>query len=67
MRLDRVKGNETPYMETEALLALLNVDLERCQEILDQMLPGELRTLDRLTERLSILAERTWRRKEEKS
>ena len=33
---------ETPYTETEALLAVMNDDWDRCVELLAGMLPGEL-------------------------
>jgi hypothetical protein len=46
-------NNETPYVETEALLALLNNDFERCEELLSKMLPGELFRLAGLAQMLS--------------
>lgn len=33
---------ETPYVETEALLAFMNEDSDRVQELIKEMLPGEL-------------------------
>lgn len=36
---------ETPFADTEALLALLRGDTEAAQNIIDEMLPGERRTL----------------------
>lgn len=36
---------ETPYVETEALLAVMNEDDERLFNVLDRMLPNELATL----------------------
>jgi hypothetical protein len=51
----------TPYQETEALLALLDGNEERCQEILDQMLPGELKTLARHCHQLQLRTEWTLR------
>lgn len=34
--------DETPYIETEILLALMNEDIERLEKLIKAMLPGEL-------------------------
>jgi hypothetical protein len=54
-----MRGNETPYMETEVLLALLNDDEDRCQWILSKMLISELKKLEVQCDRLAYLCERT--------
>lgn len=41
----RAPKPETPYMETEALLAVMNDDDERLKAVLDDMHPGEVREL----------------------
>lgn len=47
--------SETPYAETEALLAVLNDNDERCNEILRDMLWGELYVfLDKLNHLISL-------------
>lgn len=52
---------ETPYVETEALLAVLQADLDRCEELLAGLLPGELRAFDRQVELLGDLISRRLR------
>lgn len=46
---------ETPYTETEALLAVMNDDWDRCVELLAGMLPGELRRFEDQAYRLHQL------------
>jgi hypothetical protein len=48
--------NETPYTETEALLAVLNDDSDRLAELLDEMLPNELAALRDQAGKLSLAA-----------
>lgn len=38
---------QTPYAETEALLAVMSEDSDRARTLLDDMLPGERRTFAR--------------------
>lgn len=45
---------ETPYTETEALLAVMNGDYERLKFLLDGMLPNELAALTRNSDRLAV-------------
>lgn len=53
---------ESPYVETEALLAAMNGDHERAEEILAGFLPGELRTFDDQVTLLRDLIARVQRR-----
>lgn len=48
--------NETPYAETEVLLALLNDDEARAREILLECYPNELDRLDEIAKKLSEMA-----------
>ena len=51
---------ETPYVETEALLAAMNSDIDRTESLLAGMLPNELRAFERQVELLSdLIARRT--------
>ncbi len=53
---------ETPYAETEALLAVMNGDPERAEKILDGFLPNELITFDDQVTFLADLLARVERR-----
>lgn len=46
--------SKTPYVETEALLAVMEGDVERAAGILDDMLPGELVTFSRQVADLAV-------------
>lgn len=48
--------SDTQFMETEALLAVMADDAPKAAQILDQMLPGELRELAEAATHLAILA-----------
>jgi hypothetical protein len=48
--------SQTPYMETEVLLALLAEDEGQARQLLADMFPGELVTLERHAVRLAELA-----------
>lgn len=50
---------ETPYMETEALLAVMNEDDARLRAILDDLHPGEVREL---YQQVSTLGNELWSR-----
>jgi hypothetical protein len=52
---------ETPYAETEALLAVLREDEDEALRIVDDMLPGERRRFVEQLDRLSLLADDTQR------
>lgn len=53
---------ETPYLETEALLAVMNGDEEEALRIIDEeMSPRERRTFIDQLDRLSLLADDTQR------
>lgn len=52
---------ETPYAETEALLAMLNDDEDEALRILGEMYPRERRALVEKLDRLSLLAEDRFR------
>lgn len=43
---ERGEVNETPYTKTEILVAIMNGDHLHAQELLDKMLPNELRVLE---------------------
>lgn len=49
----RAPKPETPYTETEALLAVMNEDDERLKSVLDGLLPGEIRELYQQVGKLS--------------
>lgn len=51
-------ASETPYVETEALLAVMNDDEGRLAELLGGMFPGELDDLVRTASALQIAASR---------
>lgn len=53
---------ETPYVETEALLAAMNGDHDRAEAILADFLPGELRKFDDQVTLLGDLIARVQRR-----
>jgi hypothetical protein len=57
--------SETPYVETEALLAVLNDDEERLAGVLDDMTPGELDQLARHARHLAWSCRKAAARKEE--
>jgi len=52
---------ETPYVETEALLAAMNSDIDRTESLLAGMLPNELRAFERQVELLVDLISRRTR------
>jgi hypothetical protein len=52
---------QTPYAETEALIAVMSEDEDEALRILDDMLPGERRRFVDQLDRLSLLADDTQR------
>lgn len=56
-----MSGSETPYVETEALLAAMNGDIDRCETLLAAFLPGELYAFERQVELLDDLIGRRTR------
>jgi hypothetical protein len=54
--------SETPYVETEALLAVMNQDFGRMQELLDGMTRGELREFGDQVAELHGAVVRAWSR-----
>ena len=48
---------QTPFTETEALLAVMNDDTARLGALLDDMLPNELRELSEHAHRLMVEVE----------
>ncbi len=46
----------TPFVETEAILALLNDDAQGCEELLREMLPHELARLIEVSSELTQMA-----------
>lgn len=56
-----MSGSETPYVETEALLAAMNGDIDRCETLLAGLLPGELYAFERQVELLDDLIGRRTR------
>ncbi len=52
---------QTPWLETEALLAVMSEDEDEALRILDEMLPGERRAFVEHLDRLSLLADDTQR------
>jgi hypothetical protein len=56
-------GAETPYAETEALLAILNNDETRLEEVLREMSDHELSALEVVADKLSDAAVSAFRRR----
>ena len=53
---------ETPYLEANALLALISEEDERAEQIVEELLPGEARALARAARELAALADERARR-----
>jgi hypothetical protein len=54
--------SETPYVETEALLAVMNEDDERLQSLLDGMYRRELSEFAAQAQKLHEAIQRAWSR-----
>jgi hypothetical protein len=54
--------SQTPYVETEALLAVMNVDEGRTQDLLDGMTRRELAEFAEQVETLHGAIQRAWSR-----
>lgn len=59
-------ANETPYIETELLLAVMNDDEDRAVSLLGEMLPGERQELARQCDQTAKLL-RGWGRQQRKT
>lgn len=53
--------SETPYMETEALIAIMEDNPDRAEEIVSEMMPMEAKRLSKHAWDLSALASRHYR------
>ena len=56
---ERREVSDTPWVETEILLALMNGEDLHAQGLMDEMLPNELRALENWGDKISKMAYET--------